>query len=246
MHPTSATLRWATPGLVITMLLCAGPAVFADSDSGPSVLFKTKCSSCHTFGKGERIGPDLKGATERYARPWLIAWIRSSEAMIRGGDLAANALFKKYRRQRMPDHELSDAQIGALLDYLAAEGPAADERQRIRFANTATVEEVAMGRKLFFGEARLASGGLACASCHALSTLGGFGGSLAADLSDIFTRYLDRALDRKLTQASSHTGGVAERESLALRAFLRSVGAAAKQGGSGGARGGHTPAQLGR
>ncbi len=230
MHPTMSTLRSATPGLVIAMLLCAGLTASADTDSGASVLFKTKCSSCHTFGKGEHIGPDLKGVTERHSRPWLSAWIRSSETLIRDGDPDANALFQKYRRQRMPDHALSDALIGALLDYLAAGGPTADERQRIRLANTGTVEEVAMGKSLFFGETRLASGGLACASCHALAKHGGFGGSLAADLSDIFARYFDRALDRKLRQAPSHFAGVAERESLALRAFLRAVGAGVKQG----------------
>ena len=88
----------------------------------------------------------------------------------------------------MPDHELSDAQIAALLDYLAADGPAADERPRIRPASAATRDEIALGQRLFFGATRLASGGLACASCHSLSKLGRLGGSLAADLSDVYAR----------------------------------------------------------
>lgn len=228
------------------MLLCAAPAASADTATGPSVLFKTKCSSCHTFGKGEKVGPDLKGVTERRSRPWLTDWIRSSEKLIGRGDRDANALFEKFRRQRMPDHELSDVQIGALLDYLAAGGPAADEKHGIRLADSATAEEVALGRKLFFGEMRLASGGLACVSCHALSKFGGLGGSLAGDLSDVFTRYFDRALDRKLTQPSSHTAGVAEHESLALRAFLRTVGTAAKHGESDNRIGGRTPTPSSR
>jgi mono/diheme cytochrome c family protein len=204
-------------------IVCAASSAFAQADPSSSVLFKTKCSGCHTYGKGDHVGPDLKGATDRHSRPWLIAWIRSSERVIRDGDPDAVALFRKYGQQRMPDHELTDAQITALLDYLAAGGPAADERQRIRPAASATREEIALGQRLFFGQTRLASGGLACAGCHSIAKHGGIGGSLGADLSDVYARYLDWALDRKLRQAASHSAGVAEPESLALRAFLRTV-----------------------
>ena len=210
-------------GIVVGVGSTASAQTDAQTDARSAVLFRTKCSSCHTFGKGDLVGPDLKGVTDRHSRPWLIAWIRSSERVIRGGDPEAAALFRKYGQQRMPDHELTDAQIAALLDYLAAGGPAADERPRIRLASSATRDEVGLGQRLFFGQTRLASGGLACASCHSVSKHGGLGGSLAADLSDVFARYLDWALDRKLRQAASHSAGVAEPESLALRAFLRTV-----------------------
>jgi cytochrome c551/c552 len=219
---------WA--GLLIGVVLCSGFTLSAQTNSESSTLFKTKCSNCHTFGKGDLIGPDLKAVNERHARPWLIAWIRSSATVISQGDPAATALFRKYKQQRMPDHALSDEQIGALLDYLAANGPAADERPRIRFANSATRDEVALGQRLFFGATRLASGGLACAACHSLSRHRGLGGSLAADLSDIYARYLDWALDRKLRQAATHSAGVAEHESLALRGFLRTVSNGRPQG----------------
>jgi mono/diheme cytochrome c family protein len=199
----------------------------------PSTLFKTKCSACHTFGKGERVGPDLKAVTERHARPWLIAWIRSSETLIRQGDAAAAALFRKYRQQRMPDHDLSDAQIAGLLDYFAAGGPAADEEQHLRLAADATPQEVRLGKQLFFGETRLSSGAVACVYCHTLATQTLFGGSLAPELSDSYTRYFDTALDQRLKRACVPGGTdpgparVADTESLALRAFLRSVNAAA-------------------
>ena len=211
------------PGLLLGIVLCAGHTASAQTDVESSALFKTKCSSCHSFGKGDVVGPDLKGVTDRHSRPWLIAWIRSSETMIRKGDPEAEALFRKYKQQRMPDHELSEAQITALLDYLALGGPTADEQQRIRLAGSATREEIALGQRLFFGETRLASGGLACARCHSVSRLGRRGGTLAADLSDVYGRYFDRALDRKLRQAASHSIGVADDESFALRAFLRTV-----------------------
>jgi mono/diheme cytochrome c family protein len=204
------------------MVMCAALTASADTPSSPAVLFRTKCSSCHTFGRGDLVGPDLKGAEQRHSRAWLTAWIRSSAALIERGDPEATALFRKYRQQRMPDHALSDAEISALLDYLAAAGPAA-ERPALRLAGTATPDEIALGERLFFGAVRLASGGLACAACHSVARRGGLGGSLAADLSNVFAKYLDRALDRKLRQAATHSAGVAEQESLALRAFLRAV-----------------------
>jgi cytochrome c2 len=193
----------------------------------PSAIFANKCSSCHTFGKGERIGPDLKGATARHAKAWLIAWIRSSEQLIKAGDRAATELFAKYKRQRMPDHELSEAEIVSLIEYLDHSGPEADEQHAIRVAASATADEVERGRKLFYGSAPLASGSLACAACHALShevTGATFGPSLGR----VFTRYQDKALDVRLSQpclrsSSIKNARVNDTESLALRGFLRSI-----------------------
>jgi mono/diheme cytochrome c family protein len=202
-------------------------------------LFKTKCSSCHTFGKGERIGPDLKGVTERRSREWLIAWIRSSETVIRSGDPTAVALFREFRQQRMPEHPLSDVELGALVDYLAASGPEADEQKAIRRAHQASAEDVRLGERLFFGRAPLSGNGLACAACHALATRTGLGGTLAADLSTAFSRYHDTALDQMLTRAGPsrspllHSTSVTDQESLALRAFLRAVSLASQPGVSG-------------
>src|SRR5262245_57712457 len=128
-------------GLCACAVLLASAAPQAAFE--PKVLFKTKCTSCHTFGKGERVGPDLKGVTERRSREWLLAWIRSSERVIRSGDATAVALFKQFRQQRMPDHELGEPEIGALVDYLAAGGPEADERSALRRADQASADDVA-------------------------------------------------------------------------------------------------------
>src|SRR5215510_10303470 len=135
--------------IAITILIQCGSIGTAIAATEPSTLFKTKCSSCHTFGKGDRVGPDLKGVTERHPREWLIPWIRSSETLIRRGDKIATALFNKYRQQRMPEHDLSDTQIGALLDYFQAGGPAAEAQQQMRLAAAATAQEVQHGRELF-------------------------------------------------------------------------------------------------
>src|SRR5215475_5262902 len=217
--------------IVVQLGSISTPAIASE----PATLFKTKCSSCHTFGKGDLIGPDLKGATDRHPRSWLIAWIRSSESVIRRGDPAAVALFRQYRRQRMPDHELSDADIAALVDYLGSGGPARDGEPRLRLAADAKPDDAQRGRKLFVGEARLASGGMACAFCHTVSMQSVRGGTFGPDLTNVYPRYFDWALDRELRRhCFTSTGAPAEcvddGESFALRAFLRAAGQRATSG----------------
>jgi protein SCO1/2 len=42
-------------------------------------VFNQRCTACHTFGKGVKVGPDLKGVTARRQRPWLLKFVRSSQ-----------------------------------------------------------------------------------------------------------------------------------------------------------------------
>src|ERR1700730_14550922 len=109
------------PALICFVLL-VGASPRASEAAGPAAIFTRKCSSCHTFGNGALVGPDVKGATDRHSRSWLTSWIQSSEKVIRSGDPAAGLLFKKYKQQRMPEQSFSAAEIGTLLDYLAAGG----------------------------------------------------------------------------------------------------------------------------
>jgi len=205
---------------------------FAASDAAG--LFNTKCTGCHTFGKGIRVGPDLKRVTDRHTRAWLIAWIKSSSKLIASGDPIALALFHAFKDQRMPDHDLSDAQIAALLDFLAANGPEADEQLRLRDASTASAADVEWGRQLFYGESKLKSGDLACVACHSVSRGAAIGGRLADDLTNAYRRYHDKALDHVLKQPCLPRepllplARAEDRESLALRAFLRSIGGATR------------------
>jgi cytochrome c551/c552 len=207
----------------------AAAANAAAAAASAPALFKTKCTGCHTFGKGIRVGPDLKHVTDRHARPWLVAWIRSSTKLIQAGDPAAVALFQAFKNVPMPDHDLSDAQIFALLDYLAADGPDSDDQRRIRDASSASAADVDWGKRLFYGESRLKSGDLACVVCHSVARET-VGGKLADDLTTVYVRYRDKALDRILKQSCLSRApalGIArveDRESLALRAFLRAVG----------------------
>ena len=109
-------------------LIAARPAHAVDAKK----IFNQRCTACHTYGKGVKVGPDLKGVTARRQRPWLLKFIRSSQQVIASGDKTANELFRTYKRQRMPDWtDLSPQDVAAILDWLAADGPEqkpADER----------------------------------------------------------------------------------------------------------------------
>jgi mono/diheme cytochrome c family protein len=209
---------------VVIVCLMTRSAAAAD----PASMFTRKCSSCHTFGRGVLVGPDLKGVTNRHSRDWLVAWISSSESLIRAGDPAATALFNKFKPQRMPDQTFTPAELSALLDYLAAGGPEADARRKDRRADTATDAELEMGRDLFVGQRALANGGASCFSCHRVGDRVSAGGTLGPDLSSAYARYQDRGLTALLAHGCSPrvhpTRGPAtltEQEAFALKAFLR-------------------------
>jgi cytochrome c2 len=198
----------------------------------PSATFARRCTSCHTFGHGVLVGPDLKGVTDRHPRQWLNAWIASSETLIRSGDPAATALFARFKSQRMPDQALSAAELSALIDYLAAGGPEADAQRKARRADSATAAEIDAGRALFVGDRALANGGAACFSCHRLGAAVAHGGTLGPDLSNVYARYQDRALSALLgrgcfprARASMSPTTLTDDETFAVKAFLRRAAA---------------------
>jgi mono/diheme cytochrome c family protein len=127
-------------------------------------IFTTRCMACHTFGKGVKVGPDLKGVTERRQRAWLLKFVRASQSVIDSGDEIATGLFAQFKQQRMPDWtDLSEAQIGSILDWLGINGPDQQEPDA-RLADSATPAELEAGRQLFHGERTLVNGGSAFAT----------------------------------------------------------------------------------
>src|SRR5262249_34990980 len=162
-----------------------------------------RCTSCHTYGRGVKVGPDLKGVTERRPRLWLLSFIRSSSRMIQSGDPVAVDLFAKFKRERMPDwSDLSPEQITAILDYFAAAGPLQKEPDE-RHASTATEAELAAGRRLFHGDSSGASRTTACIVCHRVTSESPVrGGTLGPDLKTVYVRYQDQALTDYLKNPS--------------------------------------------
>jgi protein SCO1 len=80
-------------------------------------MFQSRCSVCHTIGKGDKIGPDLAGVTARHERSWVARYLREPGKMRAEGDPMALALARKYRTP-MPDQKLGGADLTAVLAYL--------------------------------------------------------------------------------------------------------------------------------
>lgn len=221
--------------LLAVLLLPARPAGADDDDESAgakfsaeaAATFNKRCTACHTFGKGVKVGPDLKDVNKRRDRAWLHKFIRGSSSVIASGDPTATKLFDEFRQQRMPDWvDLSEKQVDDILDYLAINGPdikPADERN----AELASAAEVEQGRKLFFGEAALKYKSEACITCHAVEGAGLRSGSLGPNLTNVYERYQDMALTAFLRkpcfrwQRGNADHYLTPKESFAIKAFLR-------------------------
>ena len=58
-------------------------------------MFKKICTGCHTIGVGDKVGPDLRGVTERRDRAWLVRYLRDPLGMTKR-DPIARALAEKF------------------------------------------------------------------------------------------------------------------------------------------------------
>jgi len=223
--------------LVLALLIAVGVQTsWAEDDPDNTALkfsseaaatFNKRCTACHTYGKGIKVGPDLKGVTERRKRDWLIKFIHASSVVIKSGDRTATDLFAQFKQQRMPDWtDLSEKQINDILDYVAIGGPdfkPADERS----AELGTAADAENGRDLFSGRKGLKYGVQACATCHSVQGAA-WGGSLGPDLSKTYFKYQDRALTEFLrhpcfqwSAGTPETHYLTAKESFSLKVFLR-------------------------
>lgn len=88
--------------------------------TGAGLWTTRTCAACHTIGKGVTIGPDLAGVLERRELPWLKRWLREPDVMLQT-DSTAKALLAQFNNIPMPNLSLTDAEIEALLHYIAQE-----------------------------------------------------------------------------------------------------------------------------
>jgi protein SCO1/2 len=100
-------------------------------------MFKKICAPCHTIGVGDRVGPDLRGVTERRERAWLASYIRNPPKMRARQDPAAIELAARFPGVHMPALGVSEIDAVDLIAYLeaetsrlsAAQGPAAPDHE---------------------------------------------------------------------------------------------------------------------
>lgn len=91
-------------------------------------LFQGRCASCHNVNK-TLTGPALAKVDERHTMPWIISFVKGSQAMVKGGDKEALDVFNKNNQIVMPDHpDLSNSQIESIVAYIKTEAknPVAD------------------------------------------------------------------------------------------------------------------------
>lgn len=84
-------------------------------------VFLAKCAACHTFGHEGRVGPDLKGVTNRRERGWIANYLLAPDKMRAGNDPIAAELHAKYKDVVMPDLGLNENEVADLLVYLEAQ-----------------------------------------------------------------------------------------------------------------------------
>jgi len=241
---------------VLFLALGLAPGVAPAQDAGgdaraAEALFVTRCSVCHSIGHGRKIGPDLKGATERRERAWLHRFIKQPSKMF-DSDPIAKKLLAEHNNIRMTDLGLPDDQIDTLIDLLARcsketcdlappAPPAPTAAQTGAVARpgvegppitSATANDVAQGKDLFFGDAPPSAGGPACISCHTVTGAGGVipGGKVGGDLTYAFARLGDAPLEAHLRvprgpmmRALYTAHPLDANEIFALRAFLFDV-----------------------
>ncbi len=211
--------------LILTMFLAPGEAGAFD----PAAHFTKSCSSCHTIGQGDTIGPDLKGVTERRKWDWLLHFVISPAAAIQENDPTAKELVSKYKMV-MPDQDLKKDEIGALLDYIE-KGGVSEAPVDSRPVASASEAETRLGEDLFLGRVRFANGAPACISCHSAGDAGALGGgTFAIDLTQVFSRYDEKILTQALKNPGFRVMNVifadkplTEEEVFAVKSYLYKV-----------------------
>jgi len=91
-------------------------------------LFRTRCSACHTIGRGEvrnlaerRVGPDLYDVSRLRDREWLERWLKEPDAMLAEKDPLATELLARYQGIPMPNLRLTDLEVRQILGYIDQE-----------------------------------------------------------------------------------------------------------------------------
>jgi len=157
-----------------------------------ATYFRQNCMSCHTIGGGRLVGPDLKNVSGRADRDWLLKFMVNPKSFLDGGDPIALKLKEEARGAVMPNISgLDAAKAAALLALIDTESKL--PKSQFIGLNLSdqpfTPVDIENGRRIFNGTKRLANGGAACLSCHAvddLRTLGG--GRLGPDLTKVYER----------------------------------------------------------
>lgn len=82
-------------------------------------LFKKLCTGCHTIGVGDRVGPDLRGVTQRRSQEWLIQIMTKPDELRKINDPEAMQLVARFPAVRMPRLGLSEVDAKDVMAFLS-------------------------------------------------------------------------------------------------------------------------------
>mgnify|MGYP001585549054 CR=1 FL=1 len=182
-------------GLAVALILLLSSRAAAQVQV-PAQFFRQNCAACHTIGGGRITGPDLKNVSGRKDRQWLVKFIQNPKAVIDAGDPYATQLLQDARGVVMP--QLPGMTL-ALADELINLIDTESKQDKSQFAGLQlsdrpfTPADIQRGHDLFTGQARLATGGPPCLSCHSVGGVGALGGGkLGPDLTLVYERLQGR------------------------------------------------------
>src|ERR1043166_853721 len=111
----SCYLKFLVSGFFLLFLFIRS----ANAQDGEAI-FKANCTSCHDVLE-KRIGPALKGVSNRHKEDWLLKWVKNSTAVIKSGDADSVKLFNDNNKTNMPAFSLKDEEIKAIFAYIKVE-----------------------------------------------------------------------------------------------------------------------------
>lgn len=151
-------------------------------------LYNRACKACHTIGGGRTVGPDLKGVNQKRDKEWLVAFIKSSQTLIKEGDANAMELFEEFMKIPMPDQNFTDAEINQILLYIEqASGVSSETTAAVDKDVQEIIANSDNGRDLFVGNIPFENDGASCIACHAVNDDAAyFAGSFAKDLTQSY------------------------------------------------------------
>jgi len=110
---------WWVHALVVLMIaIWLWPSAHAAAEEDGLDVFESYCAACHTISKGNLVGPDLAGVTERRDEGWLIRQISEPDILLEEGDPIAMELLQQADNVEMPNMELDAAEVAAVIAYL--------------------------------------------------------------------------------------------------------------------------------
>ena len=101
-------------------------------------LFRTNCKACHSI-ESDLVGPALKGLSERRDKEWIYSFIKNSQAMVEAGDETASELYMRFNQIVMPNQNVNDNEIEAILAYI-------DEESKPKMADANPIQRPVVDR----------------------------------------------------------------------------------------------------